>query len=571
VATQLIAELQRRRVFRALIGYGIGAFAVLQIVEPIMHGLHWPDEVLSYVVVALAAGFPVVISLAWIFDVREGRIERTPPAEGLRRRWIAPLLVGIGVLTASPGLYYYLVVRARRPAPGPTSASIAVLPLVNLSRDPDQEYFADGLAEELLDLLAKVPGLHVAARTSAFSFKGKNDDARTIAEKLNVATLLEGSVRKSGDEVRITTQLISAKDGYHLWSETYDRKLTDVFAVQDEIARSVVAALRLQLLPDQRPRRAVNPEAYTNYLLGRQFFNRATLDGYRRAAKAYEKALEIDPGFAPALAGLAHTTYWLADSGGTSVAEIAEGQRRAREYADKAIALAPDLAEAYEARGSIRSATEWDWAGARADFQRALELSPENADALSDYALYVLRPLGLVQEGIASARKAAQLDPLNGRRWTTLGSALICAGRLDEARAALDRSLEINPEQAFAPGWLGLLQLLQGQPDVALQSFQRSTNEVFRLQGAAISQHALGHEAESVAALDALIARHSHDAAYQIATVYARRGDEDRAFEWLERARAQRDGGLTLLQVDPMMRSLRDDPRYKAFLKTINL
>ena len=214
MAPPLIAELQRRRVFRALVGYGIAAFAVLQIIEPLMHGLHWPDAVLSYVVVALAAGFPIVVSLAWIFDVNAGRIERTPPAEGFRRRWVAPLLIGIGLLTAAPGLYYYLVVRApRTPAVSP-QASIAVLPLVNLSRDPDQEYFADGLAEELLDLLAKVPGLHVAARTSAFSFKGKNDDARTIAEKLNVATLLEGSVRKSGDQVRITTQLINAEDGY---------------------------------------------------------------------------------------------------------------------------------------------------------------------------------------------------------------------------------------------------------------------------------------------------------------------------------------------------------------------
>ena len=570
-----LAELQRRRVFRALIAYGIAAFAVLQIIEPVMHGLHWPDEVLSYVVVALAAGFPVVVSLAWIFDVKEGRIERTPPAGGLRKKWIATLLVGVGVLTAAPGLYYYLVMRARRPAAGPTTASIAVLPLVNLSRDPDQEYFADGLAEELLDLLAKVPGLHVAARTSAFSFKGKNDDARTIAEKLNVATLLEGSVRKSGDELRITTQLISAKDGYHLWSETYDRKLTDVFAVQDEIARSVVAALRLQLLPEQEPtskgHRTPNPEVYTQYLLGRQFFNRATLDGYRRAAQAYEKALAIDPTFAAAWAGLAHATYWIADGGMKTVQEIEEGQRRALERAEKAVALGPDLPEAYAARGAIRSATQWDWDGARADFQRALALSPENADVLGPYAIYVLRPLGRVEEAAAVSAKAARLDPLNGRIWSSLASFLVSAGRLDEARAAAERSLEINPEQAFAPGWLGFALLLQGQPTAALQSFARSTNEVFRLMGEASAQHALDHGKESQAALDALIARHSHDGGYQIAATYAWRGEKDRAFEWLERARQQHDGGLTLIQIDVMMRSLRDDPRYKTFLKTINL
>jgi adenylate cyclase len=198
VALPLIAELQRRRVFRALVAYAVAAFAVLQIIEPIMHGLHWPDAVLSYVVVALAAGFPIVVTMAWIFDVNAGRIERTPPTEGLRRGWIAPLLVGLGLLAAAPGVYYYLVVRARPAVATVSQASIAVLPMVNMSRDPDQEYFADGLTEELLNVLAKVPGLHVAARTSAFSFKGKSDDARTIAEKLNVKTLLEGSRAQVG-------------------------------------------------------------------------------------------------------------------------------------------------------------------------------------------------------------------------------------------------------------------------------------------------------------------------------------------------------------------------------------
>ena len=574
MAPPLIAELQRRRVFRALVGYGIAAFAVLQIIEPLMHGLHWPDAVLSYVVVALAAGFPIVVSLAWIFDVNAGRIERTPPAEGFRRRWVAPLLIGIGLLTAAPGLYYYLVVRAPRTPAASPQASIAVLPLVNLSRDPEQEYFADGLAEELLDLLAKVPGLHVAARTSAFSFKGKNDDARTIAEKLNVTTLLEGSVQKSGDQVRITTQLINAQDGYHLWSETYNRKLTDVFALQDEIARSVVAALRMQLLPEQAPtskrHRTSNPDAYNQYLLGRQFFNRSTIDGYRRAAQAYEKALAIDPGFAPAWAGLAHATYWIADSG-NSLEEMRDGQRRAREAADKAIALGPELPEGYIARASMRAATQWDWEGARSDFQRALTLAPENADALTTYALYALRSLGRLDEGIAVSRKAAQLDPLNGRIFSGLASLLVGAGRLDEARAAAERSLEINPEQAFAPAWLGFVLLLQGRPAEALAWYARSTSEVFRLLGAAIVQHSLGHARESDAALDELVRKHSHDAAYQIATVHAWRGDKDRAFEWLERARVQHDGGIALIKVDAAMRSLRDDPRYLELLAKLNL
>src|SRR5713101_434301 len=311
----LWTELQRRRVFRALVGYGIAAFAVLQIIEPIMHGLHWPDAVLSYVVVALAIGFPIVVGLAWIFDVNAGRIERTAPAAGLRGARLAAVLVGVGVLAASPGLYYYLVVRGGRAAPVPSGGpSIAVLPLTNLSSDKEQEYFSDGLADELLNLLAKVPGLRVAARTSAFAFKGKNADVVEIAQKLHVATVLEGSVRRSGDQIRITTQLINATDGYHLWSETYNRKLTDVFAVQDEIATAVVSALKLKLLqaPTSKDRRTVNAEAYNQYLLGRQFFFRSNWEDYRRAMQAYRKAVELDPTYAPAWAGLANATFWVA-------------------------------------------------------------------------------------------------------------------------------------------------------------------------------------------------------------------------------------------------------------------
>ena len=229
----LFDELKRRRVFRALVGYGIFAFAVLQIIEPVMHGLHWPDAVLSYVVVALALGFPAVVGLAWIFDVNAGRIERTQPG-ALRGSRAALLLALVGLLAAAPGLIWYFALRrpaAGQPSPAP-GPSIAVLPLVNLSSDKEQEYFSDGLSEELLNLLAKVPGLRVAARTSAFAFKGKNEDVSEIGQKLHVATVLEGSVRKAGDQIRITTQLINAADGFHLWSETYDRKLTDVFALQ---------------------------------------------------------------------------------------------------------------------------------------------------------------------------------------------------------------------------------------------------------------------------------------------------------------------------------------------------
>jgi len=571
--SSLFVELKRRRVFRALVGYGIAAFAVLQIIEPVMHGLHWPDAVLSYVVVALALGFPIVVGLAWIFDVNEGRIERTAgkPADARLRL----LLVAIGVLAAAPGLAWYFFIRGRPAAVAPAAEagpSIAVLPLVNMSSDKEQEYFSDGLSEELLNLLSKVPGLRVAARTSAFAFKGKNEDVGEIGQKLHVATILEGSVRRSGDQIRITTQLVNASNGYHLWSETYDRKLTDVFAVQDEIARAVVAALKLKLLqaPSSKDRRTANAEAYNQYLLGRQFFLRNNVDGFRRAMQAFEKAVALDPGYAPAWAALALATFWVADSAESLPANIS-GQDHALAAANKAIALGPDLPDGYLARGFVSLPVRWDWQGASADMQRALELKPDDPDTLHAYATAVLRALNRLPEATAALRKAADLDPLNARVWGALGSALALQGENAAAREAFQRSLEISPEQSYTPYQLGMTFLLEGRPADALVTSQRSTNEVFRLTGAALAEHDLGHTKEARAALDQLISKWGHGAAYQIAQVHAWRGDKDRAFEWLERARIQRDGGLVVVKVDLTLRSLRGDPRYAAFLKEMNL
>jgi TolB-like protein/tetratricopeptide (TPR) repeat protein len=535
-----------------------------------MHGLHWPDEVLSYVVVALALGFPVVVGLAWIFDVNAGRIERTEGAPISAR--LVLLLVGLGLLAAAPGLVYYFVLRSRPAPPESAGPSIAVLPLVNLSSDKEQEYFSDGLTEELLNLLAKVPGLRVAARTSTFAFKGKNEDVAVIAQKLHVANVLEGSVRKAGDQIRITTQLIKAGDGYHLWSETYDRKLTDVFAVQDEIAKAVVAALQLKLMqaPTSKDRRTASPEAYNQYLLGRQFFRRNNVDDFRRAMQAYEKAVALDPGYAPAWAGLALATFWVADSA-ESAAALAAGQDRAVEAANNAIARGPDLPDGYLARGFVRVPIQWDWEGSRADFQRALALRPDDPDTLSEYATAVLRPLAQLPEAIVALRKAAESDPLNARIWSALGNSLAMNGQRGPAREAFNRSLEISPDQSFTAYNLSLTFLVDGRPAAALVAAERSTNEVFRLAGAALAQHDLGHAKEAQQALDQLITRWGHGAAYQIAEVYAWRGEQDRAFEWLERAAKQRDGGMVNVKVDLLFRKLRGDARYVALLRKVNL
>jgi TolB-like protein/Tfp pilus assembly protein PilF len=566
----LFEELKRRRVFRSLGAYGVFAFALLQIIEPVMHGFHWPDAVLSWAVVLLAAGFPAVVGLAWIFDFNAGRIERVAPTAGLGRTRLALMLAGVGLLCAAPGLAWYFAPRstpAARPPP-----SIAVLPFLNLGADKEQEYFADGLAEELLDLLAKVPGLRVAARTSSFSFKGKEVDLRTIGQQLNVTQVLEGSVRRSGDRLRITTQLINVADGYHLWSETYDRQVTELFAMQDEIATAVVVALKLTLLkiPDSRERRTAVPEAYSHYLLGRRAFLRGSLDDFRSAAGSYQRAIDLDPGYAPAWAGLSAAVYAVAEEAESDQA-IAAGFTRARVAAEKAVALGPDLPESFRARGYLRALVAWDWPGAAADLERALALEPENPDALALVASLVLRPAGRLAEAEVLLRRATALDPLNPRLWSSLGSTLLYQGQTAPGRDALNRSLQLSPSQSFTAFNVALSLLLEGRPAEALTITQGSTSEVFRLLGAALAEHDLGHEASWRRLVEQMAGKYAHSDAYQIAEAYAWCGDAELAFRWLDRARAQRDGGLPVLQVDPLFRSLRADPRWQKQLAGVNL
>jgi len=572
VAGQLIAELKRRRVFRALIGYGIAAFAVLQIVEPVMHGFHWPDAVLSYVVVSLAVGFPIVVSLAWIFDVSATGIERAAPSPTMRRGRLAALLVGIGVLAAAPGLLWYFVVRSR-PIPDASSTaappSIAVLPFADLSPQKDQEYFADGIAEEILNSLAQIESLHVAGRVSSFSFKGKGDDARTIGQKLNVGNLLEGSVRKEGAHVRITAQLINATNGYHLWSQTYDRELAGVIAAQDEIARAVVDALKVRLVPARR-RHEPTPEAHNELLLGNQFLNRLTYENTLRAEAAYQRAVTLDPEYAQAWAALAMARFWVADRA-ESVAAISQGFDEAMSYAEKSIALDPNLAEGYAARGFLRSGTRTEWEGARADFVRALKLNPNDGELHRRYADRGLATMGRLAEAVGEARRATEIDPLSAVSWSTLGRLYSASGQLDAARAALEKSLHIAPEQDYAAVNLAEVELLDKKPAAALAAAERSASDVHKRCSKAMALHDLGRTAEAQGVLDGLISHYAQSGAWQIAQVYAWFGESDKAFEWLDRAYVQRDSGLPALKYSPMLRGLRGDPRYSALLAKMNL
>lgn len=458
-------------------------------------------------------------------------------------------------------------VASRPTAPAVPEKSIAVLPFVDLSEKHDQEYFADGMAEELIDLLARIPDLRVSARTSSFYFKGKTEDVPTIAQRLGVANILEGSVRKAGDTLRVTVQLIRANGGYHLWSSSYDRDLKDIFKVQDDIAGAVVVALQAQLAP--RPQiasghRTSNLEAYNQYLLGRQFLNRGTSDGFQRATEAYRKAVALDRDYTAAYAGLAFAEYYLADDVGDPV-----GFDRASAAAEKAVALAPQQADGYAARGFVRFAFNWDWNAARADLEKALAINARDSDTLRRYS-QLLGALGQQEQAVAAARKAIELDPLSAGAWKDLGIYLTAAGQFAAAQAALDRALEITPESNFVLMALGKLELLEGKAAEARATFEQSSHATVRLFGTAAAEHTLGHTPKSQQALNKLIEERAQDP-YQTAEVYAWRGEKDKALEWLQRAYRQRDGGLIQVKTDPMLASVRGDPRYSALLREINL
>ncbi len=444
--------------------------------------------------------------------------------------------------------------------------SLAVLPFADMSEKKDQEYFSDGLAEELIDQLGKTPGLKVIARTSSFSFKGKSDDIPTIAEKLKVANVLEGSVRRSGDHLRVSTQLIRADSGEQLWSETYDREFKDVFTVQDDIATAVVAALKLKLVGGSTTEAAhgtTNTEAYAAYLLGRQLYRQSTLASYRRAIEAYQRAISLDPRYAQAYADLARSQYNVGDIEGS-----ASLMHAARESAQKAIDLDPRLGLGYGTRSFLRMAA-FDWVGAEADARQALALDPTNPRVLTNYAvLYYF--LGRLPEAVAMYRKALERDPLADDSWAGLGWAFAALHDYPTAYDAFGRALAANAGNGYHKYGLASLQLLDGKASEAVSTFQTIDYEHFRDAGVAMAEHTLGDATASQAALDALIASSAGSDAYQIAEVYAWRGEKDLAFEWLQRAYRQEDGGLAFTKMDLQLDSLRSDPRYAAFLKKLN-
>jgi adenylate cyclase len=473
------------------------------------------------------------------------------------------------------------------PTNTPDQKSVAVLPFVNLSDDKGSEYFSDGVSEELLTVLQKIPGMHVAARTSAFSFKGKNATAQEIGQKLGVAHLVEGSVRKSGDAVRIAARLTRADTGEELWSENFTRDLKDVFAVQSELAETIVAQVRDRLTggaaasADKQKIQAEvqaaekggtkNVDAHQLYLQGRFYENRHSEKSAREALAAYQQAVELDPGFALAWAGVAGTRVWLcafATEGGLKSFDA--NLSSAREAAARALAIEPDLPEALLARASIETNFDFNWNAAAQTLGKALELAPADPNiVIAAGNLEIAR--GNMDRGIELYRKAVDLDPVNPTARAFLAFNLAATKRFAEAHAEYPRVVELNPAAPWAHAGLGLACLLEGKFEEAVAATEGEAGEWARLLIVACACWGEKKIPEADAALAMLTKDFAETAAYQIAEVHAYRGDKGKAFEWLERARRQHDGGLPSLRKDPLLTNLYDDPRWNAFLRTMGL
>jgi len=467
---------------------------------------------------------------------------------------------------------------AAKPA-APDVPSIAVLPFANRSRDEEDEYFSDGLADELLSVLVKVRGLRVAARTSSATFKGKAVTIAEVGRALNVAAVLEGSVRKSGNRVRISVQLVKVDDGYPLWSETYDRTLDDIFAVQDDIAQSVVKELRTTLLGESDDSRASgearaavalavqgrgeNAEAHRLYLQGKYFIDRFNEENVAKGIEYLQQALDLDPTHAAAWALLARAQAF---QGAYGWVPVAEGYGKARESVNRALELVPDLAEAHVMLCHIHRGYDWDWKGALNAAKRALELAPANAEVLIEVGILYTN-LRRFDEGLELLLRAVDYDPLSSRGYSSLGYLYRTMDRYEEARAAYGKSLELSPTRITAHYMVAMILAAEGRDDEAMNEGHQEPAEWARLTGLAVVHYSGGRRAESDQALERLKIHHGLESAFQISAIHAFRGEADAAFTWMERGYDLHDAGFTLVYCEPSFKPIHDDPRWPVFLK----
>ena len=595
----LFAELRRRNVFRVAMFYAVAAWVLLQVGDLLFGALGVPPWGLKLLLGMLLLGFPMALVFAWVYELTPDGLKREREVEpgdsvthqtaGKLNALIAVLLiVAIGLVVADRFIprgssTAPLASDATSAAPAAANedatsvasqkvaeASIAVLPFVNMSEDKSNEYFSDGLTEELLNVLANVPGLRVIARTSSFSYKGKEVKIADVARDLNVDNVLEGSVRKSGNRVRITTQLIRSSDSSHLWSQTYDRDLNDIFAVQDEISNEVVDALKLRLL---KPAAAAEsggtqvPAAYEAYLRGRAARHEGEgEDTLREALAAFDEAIRLDPGYARAYAGKADA---LATSASNAYLPFDSGFRDARQNAERALALVPDLPEALLVLSFIQLNVDADLQAATASAERALELSPGSYDAQFYYS-GLAASFGGRERAIAAARKTVELDPIAPSAYVGLSNVLYFAHQYEDSERAVRHAMLLAPSRPGNHYYLGLVLLMQGRNDEALAACNQESIGWQRMTCRGLAYARMGKTDLARSEIGALQKDSGDAASYQFAQMNALLGDHDEAFRWFAVGRRIHDPGLMgQVYVDPMIEGLRSDPRYDALIQEL--
>jgi TolB-like protein/Flp pilus assembly protein TadD len=575
-------ELKRRHVYRVAIAYAVVAWLLIQIATQVFPFFEIPHWVVRLVVVVTILGFPIALIIAWAFEMTpEGlkRADDVAPNEYIprwsTRRFLA-LVISLAILAT--GVPLVQLIRSKSislPAITATSTSsqksIAVLPLLNESGDPGDEYFSDGLSEELIAALGQIKGLKVIGRSSSFRFKDKSDDVKAIGEKLGVSTLLEGTVRKQGDRVRIVAELINAQDGSELWSRTFDRELKDIFVVQAEIAEAVATSLELTLLgTGEKPGKNAatkSVEAHNAYLQGHFYFARGNLQDYRKSVDFFDQATQIDPDYALAYAERSEAWAWIGD---LSSEKQKEAWAAAASDGEKAVSIDPHLAEAHAALGWVRFFIEWKFAEGLAELRRAQQLSPWDPTA-NDLMARVVVYLGQFPEAEKLARQSIELDPLSYQARTSLARILFNEGKVAEAEAEARKAAELQPTAAGNHRWQVFVAIQRGDGETAFREAQLEPNDGYRRFELALAHYTRGDRGASDAALAELIEKDRNFLAYQVAEVYAWRGETDKAFEWLQVSLDNHDTGTLSLLINPLMRGLRHDPRYSGMLAKIGL
>ena len=581
-------ELKRRNVYKVAVAYAVVGWLLIQVATQVFPFLDIPNWAIRLVILVTALGFPIALIIAWAFELTPEGIRRTEDADAAGQRSRGGIWMALVVTAAALSLGLFFLgrysagnARSQNPASHGSGAasseavtavpekSVAVLPSLNESGDPKDEYFSDGLSEELIAALAQINGLKVIGRSSSFRFKDRHEDPKAIGEKLGVSTLLEGTVRKQDDRVRIVAELVNAADGIALWTRTFDRELRDIFTVQQEIARAVAESLKVTLLGsnEKSAQMASNSvEAHNAYLQAHFHFQRRNVEDYRKAITYFDQAIQLDPNYALAYAERSEVWTMIGDLTG----QRATAYPKARSDAEKAVEIAPVLAEAHAALGWVRFFGEWKFAEGLSELNRAKELSPANPTA-NDLLARVIVYLGRIDEAERQARQAVELDPLSVATQFNLARVLFIAGKLDEADAAGRKVAELQPSASSSHRWQVLVAVQRGDGETALREAQLEPDDGFRPFELALAHYVRGDRKAADAALAELVANSRNGLAYQIAQAYAVRGEIEKAFEWLQISFDNHDGGTLSLGVDPLLRGLHDDPRYKNLLAKLGL